>query len=399
MAELTATLPRILIVDDEPLIIRMLNTVLKTRYDIQVATSGEEALAMSISDAPELILLDVGLPDMDGYEVCRRLQRNPDTRDIPVIFQTKHDERQDILRGFEAGGRDYVLKDASVMVLMARIDTHLQLHRQKSALEAAMVKNRMQNDKMASLGQLVVGIAHEINNPMGYVFTNLQILARYFNKIVEERRGRHGSDGELSPPASQTSDEREEMEHILEDGVSLIRESLEGVERVTQIAQELKNFSRMDALEQKAVELNVCMESALTICSNELKYVAVIRKEYEPVPEVLCHPGQLSQVFLNLLVNAGQAVVPMGEIVLRSWCDEAYVYASVSDTGVGIPPELLDRIFEPFYTTKDVGEGTGLGLSISHDIIAKHHGELLVASRVGFGTTFTVKLPRTQDAS
>jgi two-component system, NtrC family, sensor kinase len=397
MADVSNTLPRILVVDDEPLIIRMLNAVLKTRYDLQVATSGEDALAMALSDAPELILLDVGLPDMDGYEVCRRLQLDPATRDIPVIFQTKHDEHQDILRGFEAGGRDYVLKDASVMVLMARIDTHLQLHRQRLALEAALVKNRMQNEKMASLGQLVAGVAHEINNPMGYICTNLQILARYFDNIVEEYKVGQG-DADAAPLTPQKAREKKKkLDHILEDGVNLINESLEGVERVTQIAQELKNFSRMDALEQKPAVLNACLESALTICYNELKYVATIRKEYEPVPEVLCHPGQLSQVFLNLLVNAGQAIVPMGEIVLRSWSDAGFVYASISDTGAGISPELQERIFEPFYTTKEVGEGAGLGLSISHGIIAKHHGELQVKSGVGVGTTFTVKLPRNLD--
>ena len=136
----------------------------------------------------------------------------------------------------------------------------------------------------------------------------------------------------------------------------------------------------------------------MTICYNELKYVATIQKVYEPSPRILCHPGQLNQVFLNLLINAGQAIITVpGEIVLRCWSDDDNVYASVSDTGQGIPDEILSRIFNPFFTTKEVGEGTGLGLSISYEIIKKQHGEILVMSTPGKGTTFTVRLPRTTE--
>ncbi len=389
MIEHSGTLPRILIVDDEHLVIRMLNKGLKNRYDLQFASKGNDALASVMVDLPDLILLDVGLPDMDGYEVCRRLQENPLSRDIPVIFLTGHDEHQDILRGFQAGGRDYVLKYATVLELMARIDTHLELHRQKVALKDALEQNRMQHEKMSSLGLLMAGVAHEINTPMGYVSANLEILARYFDQLVGGEKIRQG-EGESKHPTGDSG----RMEYLAADVVDLINESLEGVRRVIKITRELKNFSRMDAPELKPVILSDCLESALVICSNELKCVATIRKEYEPLPEVPCHPGQLSQVFLNLLLNAGQALEPMGEIVLRSWSDDAFVYASVSDTGPGIPRELQERIFEPFYTTKERGKGTGLGLSISHDIIAKHHGELLVTSTPELGTTFTVKLSR-----
>ncbi len=156
---------------------------------------------------------------------------------------------------------------------------------------------------------------------------------------------------------------------------------------------ELKNFSRMDTKEKQLVALSDCLERAHTIAHNELKYVATVKAEYAPVPEILRHPGQLNQVFLNLLVNAGQAMVAPGEIVMKCWHDDFFVYASVSDTGGGIPEELKVLIFDPFFTTKEVDKGTGLGLSISHEIIKKHGGELLVESVVGVGTIFTVKLP------
>ena len=261
----------------------------------------------------------------------------------------------------------------------------------------------MQNEKMVSLGQLAAGVAHEINNPMGYISSNLYVLTQYFDRIVayDQFRQEFGW-GELTPSARETIVFRRmtpDIEIILKDGADLIKESQEGAERVAKIVQDLKNFSRMDALECEPVALTSCMESALTIVHNELRYVATIRTEFESPQEVLGHPGQLSQVFLNLLVNAGQAIVgpEMGEIVLRSRHDDAFVYASVSDTGSGMSEEIKDRIFEPFYTTKVVGKGTGLGLSVSSEIITKHHGELAVESVVGVGTTFTVKLPRSAE--
>jgi signal transduction histidine kinase len=270
----------------------------------------------------------------------------------------------------------------------------------------AVLKNRemdqalMQSEKMASIGQLAAGVAHEINNPMGYISSNLRVLADYFVAIAQFDQTRQEFDKELAPQRqTELSNCREslDIETILEDGADLISESLSGAKRVAKIVLDLKSFSRVDALEYELTTLDTCLESALTICYNELKYVATIHKLYEPVPTILCHPGQLNQVFLNLLINAGQAITPPGDITLKCWHDARHVYASVSDTGKGIPDEIRDKIFNPFFTTKDVGEGTGLGLSISYEIIKKQRGDILVESRVGEGTTFTIKLPRTAE--
>ena len=247
-----------------------------------------------------------------------------------------------------------------------------------------------QQEKLASIGQLAAGVAHEINNPMAFISGNLRVLADYFNQIVQYNNTLQEQGVGLGDSG--------EIEYILTDGVDVIAESLNGAERVTKIVSDLRSFSRVDAMESEPMALSLCMESALNICRNGMKYAATIRKEYAPIPEVLCNPGQLNQVFLNLLVNAGQAISPPGEITLRCWHDEGFVYASVTDNGEGIPEEVRERLFEPFFTTKDVGKGIGLGLSVSYEIIKNHQGEILVASEMGKGSTFTVKLPRTPEA-
>ncbi len=257
----------------------------------------------------------------------------------------------------------------------------------------------LQQDKLASIGQLAAGVAHEINNPMGFISSNLRTLAEYFDQMVQfDLTLKELGMSDMSSATREIMAERRdflEIDQILEDGVDLINESLQGAKRVSKIVHDLKNFSRVDVLlENEPVDLSSCMESALNICWNELKYQADIRKEYVPLPTVLCNSGQLNQVFLNLLVNAGQALAARGEIILSCRHDDSHVYASVADNGSGIPEGVLKRIFDPFFTTKEVGAGTGLGLSISYEIIKQHNGELLVESSVGIGTTFTVKLPR-----
>jgi two-component system, NtrC family, sensor kinase len=271
-----------------------------------------------------------------------------------------------------------------------------ELEKAYSDLKATQAKV-VQQEKMASIGQLAAGVAHEINNPMGFISSNLGTLGKYLDRLDDFIRAQSEliemvtSDG----AASGLREKRKAMkiDYILEDGIELIKESLEGAERVRTIVQNLKSFSRVDEAECKHADLNECILSTINIVWNELKYKASLIKDLGDIPLTKCHPQQINQVIMNLLVNASHAIEKQGEITVRTWHDNGSIYISVADTGCGMPPEVVNRIFEPFFTTKEVGKGTGLGLSITYDIVKSHNGEITVVSEPGKGTAFTVQLP------
>jgi len=439
---------RVLVIDDAPGNLEILSDLMSDECEVLCALNGYDGAELALIEQPDLILLDVMMPEMDGYEVCLKLKGDSRTRGIPIIFVTAMDQEEDEARGLEMGAVDYITKPINLPIVRARVRNHLELRRtevtlyeQTAALHQEVAEHRaarallqrqqeelealnrgleervaaevtqsrekdqalMQQAKMAAIGKLAAGVAHEINNPMAYISGNLNILSKYFDKMVRfDRMIREIAYSDTAEPMLRDAIVQGrvllDMEHILGDGVELISESCDGAERVRKIVLALKSFSRVDMQEKEFVEISDCVENALNMCYNELSGVATIRKEYEPTPALFCNTGELNQVFLNLLVNAEQALHAPGEITIRCWHDDAFVNASVSDTGTGIPKDIRERIFEPFFTTKDIGKGTGLGLSVSHGIIRKHQGELLVESIVGQGSTFTVKIPRTDVA-
>ncbi|MEW6719214.1 MAG: ATP-binding protein [Thermodesulfobacteriota bacterium] len=262
----------------------------------------------------------------------------------------------------------------------------------------ALKKSKMhilQQEKMASIGQLAAGVAHEINNPMGFIASNLRTLQKYADRlsrfIEAQDNALRNSVGEVEEVRKARAENR--IADIQGDIRSLIEESLEGAERVRGIVLNLKSFSRVDQAESKHADINECLESTIRIVWNEIKYKANLVKELGEIPLTRCYPQQINQVLMNLLVNAAQAIEKQGEIRVRSWAEDGFACVSVSDTGCGIPRDVLDRIFEPFYTTKEVGKGTGLGLSIAYDIVEKHGGKILVESELGKGSIFTVRIP------
>lgn len=252
-------------------------------------------------------------------------------------------------------------------------------------------------EKMASIGQLAAGVAHEINNPMGYITSNMNSLGKYSEKLtrfieIQEETIERCAD-ETAKASIAELKQKIKLDFIIKDLRNLITESLEGSKRVSKIVQDLKSFSRTEGNEAVPSNLNECIESTLNVVRNEIKYVAELRLQLGDIPLVTCRPQQISQVVMNLLVNAAHSIPDKGVITLATrWTGDS-VEISVTDSGCGISPENLHKIFEPFFTTKEAGKGTGLGLAISCDIIRKHGGELLVASELGKGSTFTVRLP------
>jgi two-component system NtrC family sensor kinase len=257
----------------------------------------------------------------------------------------------------------------------------------------------LQQEKMASIGQLAAGVAHEINNPIGFISSNLGTLRRYAERLtgyVEElsnmvRTAPAGADATAKLDQLR---KQYKVDHIVSDLQSLIDESLEGIERVKTIVANLKSFSRVDQAVVQAVDIHECLDSTINIVWNEIKYKAELRREYGELPPLRCYPQQLNQVFMNLLVNAAQAISEQGVIIVRTLVENQSLLVVISDSGQGIPEEDLAHLFEPFFTTKEIGKGTGLGLSIAYDIITKQHkGEITVQSSPGHGSTFTIRLP------
>lgn len=254
----------------------------------------------------------------------------------------------------------------------------------------------LQREKMASIGQLAAGVAHEINNPIGFVSSNLRSLDKYFKKLTGYVQLLERTLQTKVPETWQEiKPERKKLkiDFMLEDSEDLIAESLDGSERVRKIVQNLKTFSRVDQAEEQLVDLNECLENTIAIVWNEIKYKAKLEKDLGELSDLNCNPQELSQVFTNILVNAAQAIEKDGLIRLRSWQEDGSIFITIEDNGSGIAEENLEKIFEPFFTTKAVGEGTGLGMSISYEIVKKHGGTIDVGSAVGQGTTFTICLP------
>ena len=279
-----------------------------------------------------------------------------------------------------------------------------QAEQEKKALQSQI----LQSEKMASIGQLAAGVAHEINNPTGFVSSNLETLSDYqddISTLIEQYRSLAADLKETMATAEYPVAISEQLERItdleaevdidfvLNDISDLVKESREGTERIKKIVLDLKDFAHPGDQELKYADINRNLDSTLNVVWNELKYKATVTKDYGNLPEVRCYPQQLNQVFVNLLVNAAQAIEKQGEIKIRTSALDGKVEINISDTGKGIPEENLSKIFDPFFTTKEVGKGTGLNLNVAYNIIKKHKGTIDVESTVGVGTTFKIRIP------
>jgi two-component system, NtrC family, sensor kinase len=461
----------ILVVDDTPANLRLLAGILnRNGYKVRPVPSGELALSAVRGMPPDLILLDIMMPEMNGYEVCEKIKSDERTRDIPVIFISAINDVLDKVKAFAVGGVDYITKPFQMEEVLVRVETHLAMCQLQSKLKQkneeltitleqlqATQNQLVQSEKMAALGQLIAGIAHEINTPLGairssignitnFLETNLEVLPAFFKELSAEREQDFFNLMQQSSQQNQSLSTREkrefrkslkqqlELENIddadsianlliniglqenLQPFLSLLKDpnsekiikvayefaSLQrstrtistATERAAKVVFALRNYARYDQTGEK-IETNIpdAIETVLTLYNNQLKQgVEVIRNYEDKLPSVLCYPDELNQVWTNLIHNALQAMKNKGTLKIDVVQEDTNVLVGITDSGDGIPPEILSKIFEPFFTTKPAGEGSGLGLDIVRKIIEKHQGKIDVKSVPG-QTAFTVSLP------
>ena len=291
------------------------------------------------------------------------------------------------------------MSDVQIRAIVGElIKTNRDLKEVNSKLSDAQSK-LIQSEKLASIGQLAAGVAHEINNPIGFIFSNFGTLEQYLEDLFQMLDAYEQAEASVSDSAAlariRSLKADLDIDYLKEDIPNLMRESRDGIQRVRKIVQDLKDFSRVDARQEwESVDLHAGIDSTLNIVNNEIKYKADVVKHYGALPEVQCLPSELNQVFMNLLVNAAHAITAeRGTITISTGVEGTNVWVEVADTGAGIAAENLQRIFDPFFTTKPVGKGTGLGLSLSYGIVQKHSGRMEVHSELGVGTRFRVTLP------
>jgi two-component system, NtrC family, sensor kinase len=391
--------PAVLAVDDVEANLVALQALLEDMdCDVVLAKSGNDALRHLLRRDFAVLLLDVQMPEMDGYEVAHHARRNPSTRDVPIIFLTAANNSEGmVLRGYGSGAVDFLFKPLNPSILRSKVRIFLELHAAHRKVEAAKgVLERtnlelktaydelqstqaqlVQSAKMASLGELVAGIAHEINNPLAFVLSHLETARRSLTHVEEHVLV------PFSDSARQSWDRANER----------LREMGPGLERIRELVVKLRAFSRLDEGERKRVSVRECVESVLTILGHRLRGGITVETRFGEPDQIDCYASLLNQAIMNLVANSIDAMNGSGTLRITTGADGDQYSIVVDDTGPGIPAHLRERVIEPFFTTKPVGEGTGLGLSITYSIVQKHGGTLEFRDAAGAGSSVSIRFP------
>ncbi|MBD1944589.1 response regulator [Coleofasciculus sp. FACHB-712] len=413
----------ILIVDDTPDNIRFLSSLLLDKgYNVRKSINGQMALTAVKTLQPDLILLDINMSGMNGYEVCERLKEDTETSSVPVIFLSALDDVLDKVKAFQVGGVDYITKPFQIEEVLARIQNQLtiqslqtQLKNQNSQLQQALGDLKkaqaqlVQKEKMLGLGQLAAGMAHEINNSIGFISGNLEPARKYIQDLLNLVRIYQQEYPKPTLPIQKAIQEID-LDFLNSDIQNLVGSMQTGVERICTMLLALRIFSRLNESDIKAVDIHEGLNSTLLLLQHRLRgegkrpEIQVIKK-YEDLPLVNCYASQLNQAFLNLLNNAIDALeLRIGQDFSESssptiWISTEFsawetIIIRIKDNGIGIAEEMRSRLFDPFFTTKPIGQGSGLGLLTAYEIIVeKHKGQLTCHSFPGQGAEFTIEIP------
>ncbi len=417
---------KILIAEDD-YVSRLLvkKAVKKIGYEVLEAENGKIAWELFSKHEPDMVISDWMMPEMDGIELCTKIRASNKKTYSYVILLTAKDKTTDLVEVFEAGADDYIIKPFKPDELRSRINSGKRitaLESQHHAMQEELIqKNRtldktlkelkstqaqiLQSEKMASIGQLAAGVAHEINNPIGFISSNLEALNDYMDDVktllghYQNLQKKLADDVSINNElknqvqAVKEYEEQIEIDYLKEDIPELLGDCKDGTDRVGRIVGDLKSFAHPGNDKKTLIDINKGLESTLNVVYNELKYKATVTKEFGNTLRVEGFPQKLNQVFMNILVNAGQAIKEKGEIKILTETQGDKAVITISDNGCGIDQAHLSKIFDPFFTTKEIGKGTGLGMNIAYNIIQEHNGTIEIESEVGKGTRFIIKLP------
>lgn len=467
----------ILIAEDSPTQAEQLRYALERNgYVVTPTSNGRQALEMARTRRPTLIISDILMPEMDGYQLCQQIKSDPQLNKLPVILVTTLADPQDVIRGLESRADNFIIKPYDEHYLLSRIQFVLLNYEMRerdqagmgveiyfngqrhfitadrlqilnlllSTYEAAIQRNHeltrikdelrtvnmsleaankelaevveaerrthsalksaqsqlVQAEKLAGLGQMVAGVAHEINNPLSFVLNNTWVLQRdlgALKQLMDVYREQDVLIAQHNPRAAvklRELCEQIDLNYTLKDLDESLEASRGGLKRIEHIVKDLRDFARLDQGELEDVDLNAGIQSTANIISGRAKHKQVqLELRLSPLPAVACYPAKINQVVMNLISNAVEACKPGGLVTISTRWQDKEVQIEVADTGVGIDPKVKEKIFDPFFTTKPQGEGMGLGLSISYGIVHDHHGSINVESVLGQGSRFTVCLP------
>jgi len=410
---------KILLIDDQVIIGEAINRIISNEPDIAFHYLGDstQAIHQAIAIEPTVILLDLIMPDMDGLMLLRWFRSHPSTRDIPIIMLSSKEEPKLKAEAFSEGANDYLIKLPDAIELIARIRYHSKAYNNLKALKSATATAELQaqelehtvhklqatqvqliqTEKMSSLGKIVGGLAHEINNPINFIHGNFNHLYEYIHTLLNLVRF-YQKEYPESQEVIQEQFGEIDMDFIVDDFQKILSSMKLGTARIREIVVSLKNFSRLDQSDRKVVDIHEGIESTLFLLNHRLKQEIEIIREYANIPLVECYPAQLNQVVINIINNAIDTLLEnqnsQKQITIKTeLTDVETIKIRIRDNGSGIAPEIQSKIFDPFFTTKPVNQGTGLGLAISYQIIEKHHGSLYVKSQPGDGAEFIIEIP------